>query len=214
MLSTQPKVVSDCEFNAMLKELHPTIDWIIRTSIFNYNSSDMCHDYDDVYQLALDALWNSYKIYDPNRGKMKFRTFAIDHIKSRLGNFRNKVVRKNKQKTSCMSQLNNGHSLNGEGDDNERTADGTGFCSLYEDYVEALKGGEEAMNQILDAKRVLERLTGNRKKIFVEYYIKGKRINEIVDENPDMKYQQVRRHKEYVDNIYKTLVLGDTRCLQ
>lgn len=195
----------------LIKKFDKDIKFIIKNSVFNYDTSDVCYDYEDVYQECVMHLWNATKIFNENAG-MKFRTFAIFHIKSRIGNFRNKVVRKNLNETISMSDLGSGWGITGREESIENSE--TNISSQYKGYVKSLYNGQDALNEVLDAKKVLEQLTGHRKLLFSEYYIKGKKIKEICEDNPELKYHQVRRHMKYLEQIYKTLIKGDTPCLQ
>lgn len=196
----------------LVKQFEPTIKFLIKQQVNNYNSSDICYETEDVYQDCLIHLWNATKIFKPNKG-MKFKTFAIFHIKSRLGNFRNKVVNKNKRQTVSMSSLSSGWSVAGtEVNNQDSMSKSATINKQYSGFVNDLSRGNDALNEIIDAKKVFEKLTGNRKIIFSEYYIKGKKINQICEENEGFKYHAVSRNINYLDQIYKTLIKGEELC--
>lgn len=241
----------------LVKKFDKDIKYLIKTQVFKYDSSDVCYEYDDVYQECLMHLWNATKIYDATRG-MKFRSFAIFHLKSRLGNFRNKVLRKNKNETYSMSEIDGGWGICGiESNLNDNYSESV-VSSQYSSFVADISGGQDALNEVLDAKRVLSgfetmikkhrsaiklrikkdlhKHIDNKKEreqllwffkhknkeiqqieskqlLFSEYYIKGKKIKEICKESPNLKYHQARRHMKYLDQIYKTLIKGETPCL-
>jgi len=201
--------ISDTDFEKLIKEYDKTINLLIKT-VYNYDSSDVCYNKEDVYQDCLMSLFNAVKIYKPNK-EMKFRTFVIMHLKSRIGNFRNKVVRKNLNGTIQMSELHGGWGITGR----EESCDDSDsqLSTRYNDFVGELIDGQDALNEIIDAKTILNKLTGHKKTLFSEYYIEGKKINEICKDNPDLKYYQIQRYNKQLEQIYKTLIKGDTPCL-
>lgn len=211
--SAKTKEESDLIFAKLSSIFDKDIKYLIKTKIFNYGTSDMCYDYDDVYSECLGHLWNATKIFKLDTN-MKFRTFAIMHLKSRIGNLRNKVQRRNLNGTVSMTELDNGWGITGREESYSENSSNPTVSSHYKGFVVDLSHGQDALNEILDAKTVLNRLSGHRKTLFSEYYIKGKKIKEICEDNLDLKYYQVRRHMKYLDQIYKTLIKGETPCLQ
>ncbi len=196
----------------LVTEFKPTIMYLISRQVKKYNSSDFCWEHDDVYQYCLEYLWNATKIYQPDAG-MKFRTFAIFHIKSRLGNLRNKIVRHNAYGTTSMSELDSGWGITGR--EESASDNANSFVSpRYKTTTMSLKEGVDFMNEFIDTKNVFDNLSPERKLVFSEYYIKGKKINDIILENPELKYYKIRRHIKYLDQVYKILIKGETPCLQ
>ena len=200
------------DFTLLVKKMTPTINYLISQELkgINFNSSNVCYELEDVFQDCLIHLDTARKKYDPSRG-MKFNTFAIMLLKSRLGNFRGKVLRSLKNPVYSMSEINNGFAIVGLEDNSGEI--NSNMPSVYKKCVEDLRRSEEALNEIIDAKRIQEKLTNERRIVFSEYYILGKTFKEI-NEDTDIKYHVIRRNMKYLEPIYNTLIKGDTPCLQ
>lgn len=181
----------------------------------NYSSSNMCFDKEDVLQEIIEDTLPYLKKYDPTKlgknGKpSKFSTYITMVVRSRLGNFRGKVQRRMQNQTYSMTELNAGWGITGSESSGEEN--NTHVSHFYDSYVKDLKRSNDAMNEILDAKKILEKLTNERQIIFAEYYIKGKTFKEI-HEVTGIKYHVIRRNMKYLEPIYNTLIKGDTPCL-
>lgn len=195
----------------LIKQFTPTINIIIKQKIHNNKHSEFCYEHEDIFQECLEHLWKATLNYKPDRG-MKFRTFAIMLLHSRLGNMRNKITRKARNQVVTMSALNAGWGITGT-EVSDEGSEAT-VSTQYSGFIDDLKEGNNALNEILDAKSILNKLTGEKKILFSEYYIQGKKLNEICEDHPKLKYHQIRRHMRNLDQIYKTLIKGETPCLQ
>lgn len=189
---------------ALINQFTPMIHKLIKKEVYGYNSSDICYDWEDVYQECLIHLNSAVLEYDDSKG-MKFENFVWLKLSSRLGNFRNKISKKN-FKTSNFTDINGGWALTGSELSSSDNASNTGFSNLMRDNVEYEQ--QDLLNEMLDAKTILHRLQGDRKKIYADFYILGKSVKEICEENSHLKYYQVRRVLKYLEQIHTTLVEG------
>jgi DNA-directed RNA polymerase specialized sigma subunit len=221
------------EFNQELVDyLKPSIEFVIKKTIKSKYNSDFCLDYDDLYQESLMHVWNATKIFDASKG-MKFRTFAIMHLYSRLGCLRNKM-NKHGVKTKNFSQIKGGWSICGTALNEDNVV--ANHSSIYDKTLEqSVNGsGTDAINEILDAKSVLKKIDimlvnhekkinknidikynvnkikqlKERKLIFSEYYILGKTESEIIKDN-NMSLSKVKKNIRTLNRIYKTLISGE-----
>lgn len=192
------------EFNTQLIEQYtPMIHKLINEKMDGYNSSDFCYEYEDIFQDCV--LWLKYaaETYEEGRG-YKESSYVYKVLDSRLGNMMNKVRR---------------HNYNG-------TINYSDACAIYscedqslppQDYVFAVAEKHDTLNcdweemliTYIDAKKLSENLKGIKKVLFEEIYIKHKKINEIVEMFPDMKYHQIKKHLNQVRNIVDILVKGN-----
>lgn len=194
------------EFNqALIDKFTPMIHKLIKQQVYGYQSSDVCYEWQDLFQECLIHLHTATLQYDPSKG-MKFENFVYLKFASRLGNFRNKISKHN-FKTRNFSEIEGGWSITGSEVDSDRDS---GFSSKMKGQVEYEQ--QDIMNEMIDAKIVLERLQGDRKEIYTSFYILGKSVKEICEENSHLKYYQVRRVLKYLEQIHTTLVEGNT-CL-
>lgn len=186
---------------ALIDQFTPMIHMMIRKNVIGYNSSDVCYEWEDMFQECLMHLNEAVEKFDDSKG-MKFSNFAYMVFNSRLGNFRNKIS-KNNFKTSNFSSIAGGWGITGsEVDDKTETV----VSSKYEEGIEL--DVQMINHQILDAKLVYERLSGDRKKIYQDFFIMGKTVSEIVKENEHLKGHNVRNHLKHLEKIHSTLVEG------
>lgn len=196
------KIVFD---EKLVKQWNPLINKMVQ-QIGGYNTSDMYYDYDDLYQIGLMALHEATVRYDDTKDT-KFGTYLQNILFCRLGSVGNKFKDKNFM-TSNFSSIPGGWGITGSETNDE------GEVAVSSKYLQAVEfNTAEISNQLLDAKIVYDRLQGDRKKIYADFYFKGKTVKEICDENKHLKYYQVRRVLKYLDQIHTTLVEGNV-CLQ
>lgn len=194
---------------ALIDQFKPMICKVIKEEVHSYNTSDICYEWEDVYQECLMHLNEAVQKYDESRG-MKFSTFVNLVLKSRVGNFRNKIKVKN-FKTTNFTDINGGWCVMGMDDGNSSDAGG-GFQS--KSLRKAVHIDPTSVSDmLLDAKMVCDKLTESRLEIYQEYYIKGNSVQEICDNHKDLKYYQIRRILKYLDPIHNTLVEGNNVCL-
>jgi DNA-directed RNA polymerase specialized sigma24 family protein len=181
-----------------LTKYDPLINKLITEKLHSFDSSDMCVDRDDLFQMGRIHVWEAIKLYDPNRGA-KLDTFIYLYLDSRFGNFRNKVTRKNERGTVNLTQID-GWSIAGG---SAAQDDVSGF-TFVGDLVRDLSTEQSVMERI-DTQVVLSRLTGLKQKLFIEYYINGLTVLEIFKKHPEIKYHKIRRELRVVQSIYETL---------
>ena len=201
-MSQQPAPVFNDE---LVKQWSPKIHGFCQ-NFSGYNTSDMYYDYDDLFQVGLMALYEATQTYDPKRGA-KFGTHLHQLLFCRMGSVGNKFKEKNFL-TSNMSSIPGGWGLAGTEIADEHDTTFSKSMSGAVNFNTA-----DINNQILDAKIVYDRLQGDRKRIYADFYIKGKTVKEICAENKHLKYYQVRRVLKYLEQIHNTLVEGNV-CLQ
>lgn len=190
---------------ALIDQYKPMICKIIKEKVHSYNTSDICYDWEDVFQECLIHLNEAVTKFDDSRG-MKFSNFVYLLLVSRVGNFRNKIKVKN-FKTTNFSDINGGWRTLGMDDGNES------YSAPSRHLRDAVViDTTEVNNMMLDTQMVCEKLTEARLQIYQEYYIKGYSVQEICDNNPDLKYYQVRRILKYLEAIHQTLVEGTNVC--
>jgi RNA polymerase sigma factor (sigma-70 family) len=190
---------------AFVNKWMPLIHKEIKRQVFGYNSSDVCYEWDDLKQECLENIWKAIPKYNPELG-MKFDNFIIMVVQTRLGNFRNKIS-KNNFKTRNFTDISGGWAITGSEVSDE---DSSSFSKTMNGHVEYDQ--QDLMNNLLDAKKIFEQLKDDRKKIYADYFILGKSVKEICEENPHLKYYQITRILKYLKKIHSTLVEGNT-CL-
>jgi hypothetical protein len=185
----------------------PLIHMLITRKLHGYDSSDVCEERDDIVQQCRDHILKAHRFrkFDPNRGA-KFESYIYMLIDSRLGNYRNKVVRKNRAGTVNLTEIN-GWSIAGAG-----VQAGDDSMTRYpgmSGVVGDLSSVEDSIIERIDAQNLLGRLTGLKKILYYEYYVEGLSVLEIHERHPEIKYHKIRRELKLVMRFHDTLVRGE-----
>ena len=192
--------------NALIEQLKPMIYTIIKKEVSGYQTSDVCFEFEDLYQECLIHLMNAARLYDTSLGT-KFSTFAHFHLSCRMGNFRNKIKKKN-YKTKSFTDIKGGWNIMGcEGTED----DGVGLSKVMRGHVST--DTQEFMAEIADCKALYDKLKGDRKIIYREMFLLGKSVKEICTEYEHLEYYQIRKAVKHLEKIHETLVKGKV-CLQ
>jgi DNA-directed RNA polymerase specialized sigma24 family protein len=184
----------------------PLIHKLINRKLHGFESSDVCEERDDIVQQCRMHILMAYRErkFDPSRGS-KFESYIYMLLDSRLGNYRNKVTRKNENGTVSLSEIDGWQIVSGNG----TSADNLDPYNGMADAVSSLSPVESSIVERLDAQNLLNRLTGLKKILYKEYYIEGLSVLEIHQRHPEIKYHKIRRELRLVIQFHNTLVRGE-----
>ena len=165
------------------KQHYGLVITVIRSELAGCQLDDLHSEYDDLLQKA--RIWFNYAItkYDSSK-HTKFSTFLTTVLKSKFGTLRNQINNKNsKGFTNNFSHF--GKDTHAQLESGKFSEDGSHIrIDQQMNYF--------STDTLIDIKMRISGMPEVHKKVYIDYFILGKTIDEILKQNLNMKYNQLK----------------------